>query len=80
MNLVHRLLSVPLSPSTFKREESAIIHLARVNNISIDIPSLIRKKYNSKILNSTTTHVKGQKREKWTRLPYLVNLHPLFPR
>ena len=77
MNLVHRLLSSPLSHSVFKREESTIIHLARVNNISIDIPSLIRKKYNSKILNSTTTHVKKRKREKWIRLPYIGELTSL---
>jgi len=76
--MIHRLVSIPLSPSDFRKELDTIIHIAKTNDIKIDIEKLVRKKLISRALDAMTSlprdRKKEKKNEKWIRLPYLGNL------
>ena len=43
-SMIHRLLSVPLSSTSFQEEVNIIKHLAYVNHVNLDIDNVIRKK------------------------------------
>lgn len=87
-SLIHRLLSIPVTPAAFKKEVSIINYLAHSNNLKFDVNNFIRKKRISQILDTTTTHPRNQKHKnknnndnnnsskefKYIRLPYLGNL------
>jgi len=40
--MIHRLLSVPLSPTSFQEEVNIIKHIARVNHVNLDTDNVIR--------------------------------------
>lgn len=76
--MIHRLVSIPLSPSNFKKELDTIVHIAKTNDIKIDVQKLVRKKLISRALDTTTSlprdKKKKKKNEKWIRLPHLGSL------
>jgi len=75
-SLVHRLIHIPLSNNAFHKELSIIKHLARVNELNIDVGRMVRRKLIRKCLDSTTSlprEGKHKNRERWIRLPFLGN-------
>lgn len=71
--MVHRVTSIPLTPTSFKEEVQTIKDLARRNKINVNIEGMVRRKMIRKVLDSTTTipRNKRAKKEKWVRVPYL---------
>ena len=55
LSMIHRLVSVPLLSLFFEKERSIIQHIAKANDIKIDIDQLIHKKRVSSALDLTTT-------------------------
>jgi hypothetical protein len=70
--MIHRLISVPLSPPSFKKEVAIIKHLASVNEVQINIDDLIRKKRISYLLDSTTSHPRTYYSNFASRSRYLI--------
>ena len=71
---MHRLISIPLSRPAFQKELATIKHLARVNEVRVDIDTMVRRKIIRKCLDSTTVIPRISscgKRERWIRLPFL---------
>ena len=50
--MIHRLLSVPLSSTSFQEEVNIIKHIAYVNHVNLDIDNVIRKKRVARALDS----------------------------
>ena len=59
--MVHRLVSIPLTPLAFANEVRTIKHIANNNEISIDIDALIRKKSITRALDTTTSFQRAPK-------------------
>ena len=51
-SMIHRLLSVPLTPSAFHAEVSVISDLAVRNNVHVDIHKIVRRKLLRKAMSS----------------------------
>ena len=69
--MIHRLVSVPLSSSNFREEVSVIKYLAEINDLNLDIDSLIRRKRTAFVLDSATTHERNLPPKKKNGLNYL---------
>lgn len=71
--MIHRLLSIPLSPSAFQSECDIISELAIRNNIQLDIQKIIRRKLLRQSIRSTSPLFSSLRteRKKWVRLPFL---------
>ena len=76
-SMIHRLVSIPLSPSDFQKELDTIIHVAKTNNVRLDIKKLVRKKSISHALDATSSlpreKKKENKKQKWIRLTHLAS-------
>ena len=68
--MIHRLLSVPLSSTSFQEEVNIIKHLAYVNHVNLDIDNVIGKKRVARAVDSTTTLPRVGTKNKWFRLPF----------
>jgi len=74
--MIHRLMSVPLSPTAFHKEKGTIEFIARKNNMHLDINHMIRKKAISHTPARTTFHSRDNdtKEKKIIRLRFLGDL------
>ena len=74
--MIHRLVSIPLTPAAFHKEMDTIKHIAETNHVKLDIDKLVHRKLVSRALDATTHHPRdtNRKKEKWIRLPYLGKL------
>jgi len=65
-SMIHRLLSLPLSPVAFQAECSVISRLAANNNLQVDIRRIIRRKLLRKAMDSisplSTLHFSERKK------------------
>ena len=71
--MIHRMVSVPLSPTAFQKEKDTIKLIAKNNSIRVDIDSIVRKKIITQALDKTTLLPRNhdKKDEKFIRLPFL---------
>lgn len=74
-SMAHRLLNIPLSDSSFRREVQVMEYLKEVNGVRLDINQLIIKKHIKMVLNKTTSisRVKqnSDRKSRWLKIPYL---------
>ena len=76
-SMLHRLISIPLSPSAFATEVGIIKYIANNNNISFDIDALIRRKSITRALDTATSlqcTSDSRKDDKFIRLPFLGDI------
>ena len=75
-SFIHRMVSLPLSPSAFAKEASILRQLAHSNSININIDGFIRRKMVKVALSRTTTFTPSRtnKRKRFVPLPYLPKL------
>jgi len=78
--MIHRLVSVPLSSSNFREEVSVIKYLDEINDLNLDIDSLIQKKRTTFVLDSTTTNKRNLPKKKWIKLPFLGRMSSAISR
>lgn len=74
-SLIHRLLSIPLSPQDFAAEKAFIAELARRNNIYLDVNKSIGRKSLKRALQSVSALSKRDSfssfRTRWVRMLFL---------
>ena len=75
-HLVQNIIQVPVEPLGSRRELERIKHIARTDDLRLDIDRMIQKKLIIKRLNLRTSLPREAKtrREKWIRLPYSENI------
>ena len=75
-SMIHRLVSIPLTPAAFQKEKDTIKLIAETNHVKLDIDKLVRRKLVSRALDATTRLPRdtNRKKERWIRLPYLGKL------
>lgn len=74
-SLVHRLLTIPLSPSDYKTEVTAIKTIAQNNGYSPNlINKMIHKKQKQLITNMIYPNIKDTHNKKFVSIPYIGNL------
>jgi hypothetical protein len=76
-SLIHRLTHIPLCRSAFQKELMTVKHLAKVNDVQVDIDRMLRRKLIRKSLDLTTSlprELNQDKRKRWIRLPFLGKL------
>ena len=73
--MIHRVVSLPLTPSAFSEEVDLIKTIARLNGVEMDFDNIIRRKRVKIALDSTTSLTRSTPSHrddfKWVRLPYL---------
>lgn len=76
LSMIHRVVSIPLTPKAFKNEVDTIKTIAETNHVKLNIDKIIHDKLVSRALDATTSHPRdtNRKKVKWIRLPYLGNL------
>ena len=74
--MIHRLVSIPLTPKAFQQELDTIKLIAETNHVKLDINKLVHKKLVSRALDATTSHPRdtNRKKDRYIRLPYLGKL------
>ena len=73
-SLIHRLTQIPLSREAFHKEVLIIKHLAVVNDISLDVDDMVRRRITRRVLDSTTSlprNLNRDSRKRWIGLPFL---------
>jgi hypothetical protein len=77
LSMIHRLVSIPLTPKAFKREVDTIKLIAENNHVKLNIDKMIHKKLVSRTLDATTTlprDTRNNNKDRWIRIPYLGKL------
>lgn len=69
---INRLVSIPVSPASFKSEIQVFEQIARTNLISANIPRLIRRRQLRLLLaESRPAPPDTPEKKRWVRIPYL---------
>jgi len=63
-SMIHRLVSIPLTPEAFRKEMDTIKHIAETNHVKLDIDKLVHRKLVSRALDATTCHPRDTGRKK----------------
>ena len=74
--MIHRALTVPLSEYNLNKEINTIKHIAKINNIRIDVDKVIKKKLHTDSLKRTSSLLAInpiQDNTRWLKVPFIGN-------